>query len=172
MRLKNKLLSWVFSLFFIPLLIFFALAVSGTYNRYKSNYSLIKEDSIIRLQENYYEKINSIENDAEGFIGSIKAGDSPETINEKINFMKNLNNEYEHIFYIDSYNNTELTDNTDSVELKKLISEIKNETFEFFISNPYIDKVSNKSTVTFIKKIKNNNLDQKIIGITVFNNLT
>ena len=167
MRLKNKLLSWVFSLFFIPLLIFFALAVSGTYNRYKSNYSLIKEDSIIRLQENYYEKINSIENDAEGFIGSIKAGDSPETINEKINFMKNLNNEYEHIFYIDSYNNTELTDNTDSVELKKLISEIKNETFEFFISNPYLDKASNKYMITFVKKIKISNFEEKIAGITV-----
>ncbi len=167
MRLKNKLLSWIFSLFFIPLLIFFALAVSGTYNRYKSNYSLIKEDSIIRLQENYYEKINSIENDAEGFIGSINAGDSPETVNEKIDFMKNLNSEYEHIFYIDSYNNMEITDNTDNNELKKLISEIKSETFEFFISNPYLDKASNKYMITFVKKIRISNFEEKIAGITV-----
>ena len=167
MRLKNKLVSWIFSLFFIPLLIFFALAVSGTYNRYKSNYSLIKEDSIIRLQENYYEKINSIENDAKGFIEGIKTGDSPETVNEKIDFMKNLNNEYEHIFYIDSYNNMELTDNTDSIELRKLISEIKSETFEFFISNPYLDKASNKYMITFVKKIKISNFEEKIAGITV-----
>ncbi|MDR2879943.1 MAG: methyl-accepting chemotaxis protein [Fusobacteriales bacterium] len=167
MRLKNKLLSWIFSLFFIPLLIFFALAVSGTYNRYKSNYSLIKEDSIIRLQENYYEKINSIENDAEGFIRSIKAEDSPETVNEKIDFMKNLNNQYEHIFYIDSYNNIELTDNTDSIEMKKLVSEINDKTFEFFISNPYLDKVSNKYMITFVKKIKISNFEEKTAGITV-----
>ena len=87
MRLKNKLLIWIFSLFFIPLLVFFVLAVSGTYSRYKSNYSLIKEESITRLQENYYEKINNIENDAGGFIESIKSGTSAEAVNEKIDFI-------------------------------------------------------------------------------------
>ena len=167
MRLKNKFLIWIFSLFFIPLLVFFALAVSGTYSRYKSNYSLIKEESITELQENYYEKINNIENNAERFIESIKAGTTPETVNEKIDFMKSLNNEYEHIFYIDTYNNIQITDNTDNNELKKLISEAKNENFEFFISNPYLDKASNKYMVTFVKKIKISNFEEKIAGITI-----
>ncbi len=167
MRLKNRLLIWIFSLFFIPLLVFFVLAVSGTYSRYKSNYSLIKEESITRLQENYYEKINNIENDAGGFIESIKSGTSAEVVNEKIDFMKSLNSEYEHIFYIDTYNNMEITDNIDNNELKKLISEAKSENFEFFISNPYLDKASNKYMVTFIKKIKISNFEEKIAGITV-----
>ena len=112
MRLKNKLLIWIFSLFFIPLLIFFVLSVSGIYSRYKSNYSEIKEQNITKLRENYYEKINRIENDAKGFIESAKGDSNAESIREKTDFLKNLNNEYEHIFYIDSYNNIEVTDDT------------------------------------------------------------
>ncbi|MCP1223089.1 methyl-accepting chemotaxis protein [Sebaldella sp. S0638] len=167
MRLKNKLLSWIFSLFFIPLLIFFVFSVSGIYNRYKNNYSDIKEENLTRLQENYYGKISRIESSAERFIESIKNDNSTETVNEKINFLKTLNREYEHVFYIDSYNNIEITDNTDSNELRKLISESKSENFEFFISNPYLDKASNKYMITFVKKIKINNFEEKILGITI-----
>ena len=167
MRLKNKLLSWIFSLFFIPLLIFFVFSVSGIYNRYKNNYSDIKEENLTRLQENYYGKISRIESSAERFIESIKNDNSAETVNEKINFLKTLNSEYEHVFYIDSYNNIEITDNTDSNELRKLISESKSENFEFFISNPYLDKASNKYMITFVKKIKINNFEEKTLGITI-----
>ena len=167
MKLKNKLLSWVFSLFFVPMLIFFGLSVSDIYNRYKNNYSEIKEENLTRLQENYYEKISRIENDAEGFIKSVKDDNNVETVTEKIDFLKSLNSEYEHIFYIDSYNNMEISDNIDNNEIRKVMGEVKDDNFEFFISNPYLDKASNKYMITFVKKIRTGNFEEKILGITI-----
>lgn len=168
MRLKNKLISFVFSLFFFPLLIFFVLSVSGIYGKYKNNYSRLKEKNLTKIQENYYVEINKIETDAERFIENIKNdSNNAGIIKEKKDFLKSLNNEYEDIFYIDSYNNIEIFDNTDNAELNKIIGEIKNNDFDFFISNPYLDKVSNKNMITFVKKIKSSNLEEKILGITM-----
>jgi methyl-accepting chemotaxis protein len=168
MKLKNKLLSWVFSLFFIPLLIFFVLSISGIYSRYKNNYSVQKEKSLTNLQNSYYENMSKIETDAGIFIESVKnEGSNGEIIEEKINFLKNLNSQYEYVFYIDTYNNLEITDYANSSEIKSLMGKAKNEDFSFFISSPYLDKASNRYMITFMKKIKNSNFEERILGITV-----
>ena len=168
MKLKNRLLTFVFSVFFFPLLLFIVLFEINTYVNYKKQYLQQREENLKRLESVYENKIESINKNIDILAGETRNQTVLDTkITDEISFLKKTNPEYEDVFYIDYFSGARVIDESKSNELNKIFDSLKDEETEFFISNPYIDKVSNKSTVTFIKKIKNNNLDQKIIGITV-----
>ncbi len=168
MKLKNRLLTFIFSVFFFPLLLFIVLFEINTYVNYKKQYLQQREENLKRLESVYENKIESINKNIDILAGETRNQTVLDTkITDEISFLKKTNPEYEDVFYIDYFSGARVIDESKSNELNKIFDSLKDEETEFFISNPYIDKVSNKSTVTFIKKIKNNNLDQKIIGITV-----
>ena len=169
MKLKNRLLVWTFSVFFFPLFLFIILFELNTYTAYKKQYISEKEESLKKLEQVYENKIENISGNIDVLADetrSLKAIDTAK-ISESINFLKKINIEYEDIFYIDSLSGVKIIEESKNNELNKIFDNLKDNNIEFFISNPYLDKVSNKNVITFIKIIKNNNLDQKIIGITV-----
>ena len=168
MKLKNRLLAFIFSVFFFPLLLFIVLFEINTYVNYKNQYLQQREENLKKLESVYENKIESINKNIDILAGETRNQTVLNTkITDEINFLKKTNPEYEDVFYIDYFSGARIINESKSNELNKIFDSLKDEDTEFFISNPYIDRVSNKSTVTFIKKIKNNNLDQKIIGITV-----
>lgn len=168
MKLKNRLLTFVFSVSFFPLLMFIVLFEINTYMNYKKQYLQQREENLKRLESVYENKIESINKNIDVLAGETRNQTVLDTkITDEISFLKKTNPEYEDVFYVDYFSGARVINESKSSELNKIFDSLKDEETEFFISNPYIDKVSNKSTITFIKKIKNNNLDQKIIGITV-----
>ena len=169
MKLKNRLLVWTFSVFFFPLFLFIILFELNTYTAYKKQYISEKEESLKKLEQVYENKIENISGNIDVLADetrSLKAMNTTK-ISKSINFLKKINIEYENIFNIDSLSGVKIIEESKNNELNKIFDNLKDNNIEFFISNPYLDKVSNKNVITFIKIIKNNNLDQKIIGITV-----
>lgn len=168
MRLKNRLLVWTFSVFFFPLFLFIILFELNTYVTYKKQYILEKEGNLKKLEKVYEDKIENIIGNIDVLAEetrSFQAGDTAK-ISDSINFLEKTNLEYEDVFYIDSFSGVKIIDENKNNELNKIFENLKDNNIEFFISSPYLDKVSNKNVITFIKIIKKNNLDQKIIGIT------
>ena len=154
MKLKNRLLTFIFSVFFFPLLLFIVLFEINTYVNYKKQYLQQREENLKRLESIYENKIESINKNIDILAGETRNQTVLDTkITDEISFLKKTNPEYEHVFYIDYFSGARVIDESKSNELNKIFDSLKDEETEFFISNPYIDKVSNKSTVTFIKKI-------------------
>ena len=53
MKLKNRLLTFVFSVFFFPLLLFIVLFEINTYVNYKKQYLQQREENLKRLESVY-----------------------------------------------------------------------------------------------------------------------
>ena len=148
MKLKNRLLTFIFSVFFFPLLLFIVLFEINTYVNYKKQYLQQREENLKRLESVYENKIESINKNIDILAGETRNQTVLDTkITDEISFLKKTNPEYEDVFYIDYFSGARVIDESKSNELNKIFDSLKDEETEFFISNPYIDRVSNKSTV-------------------------
>lgn len=160
MKLKNRFLICLFLLFFFPVLIFLILFINQ--NRLNSN--IRNEETKNYLSSIYNEKLTTVENHLSTLN---KISDNMENINNYIKILKELNDDYEDVFYID-YSNPDVT--IVNQKYYELISEFQKEgakNSSVFISEPYKDIISGENVITFFKKSENNGLNSKIFGITI-----
>lgn len=160
MKLKNRFLICLFLLFIFPLLIFLMLFTNQ--NRVNSN--IRNEEIKSYLSSIYNEKLTRVENHLNTLN---KISSDVDDINDYTAILKEFNNDYEDVFYIDYSGPEIITSNRRYNELIGIFQKEEDENTPVFISEPYKDSVSGETVVTFLKKSENTSLNSKIFGITI-----
>ena len=180
MKLKNQLLVWICSLFFVPILIFFIILVLDSYNESKKNYMVQEKINLQQFGKVYEDYLENIYQEMGILSEEFGSGSSEENNGlsnlSYINFLKKIKKDYNEIFYIDYLKNESIVNENTKQQFGLFFNEINSvQNTDSYADSEiprginddfYISDVSNDEII-LAKRVKTGIREWKVTGIVI-----